>query len=503
MASKTSHVDLNALDHLPPPNYSNAILYLPLKADVGAETAFELLQQGLQKTFIQLPWLSGKVYPISPRLPGTPRLLEIRYHERLEDGHLPQQLKFNKLKSSETYEDLRESAFHPALYEDNALTWAPFLPDVTDGAEVVVAQANFLPGACILTAAVSHASSDGMGVFSVLKIWAANCKDVQLGVPPPKTQPPEISDRSLLERICTSEGSGRSVEQIPPETWRLLGLEPPRNLDPAAAAAATNGLSPSRQPPPPISSGSGRSLQAYIFYISPAKVTELRDVCKKEVGATDVSVNDVICALVWRGLLKARIAARGSEGGELVNEESPADDAHNFEARLDLPFDVRPYFSQSLPLNYLGNFTMINQAILPLSTLVEPSTSISSVAGRIRQVAAEVTPASLMDAYTMVKTIQEGLKLENLKVDGNGLMITSLLAFPMTEVCFGETVFGNGGEPEAIRTLMGAINDVFRYCVILPKKSHGGVEFVANLFEEEMDILMQDEEFGRYAMFVA
>lgn len=501
MASKTMHVELNALDHLPPPNYSNAILYLPLKADVTAETAFSFLQNGLQRTFVQLPWLDGKVYPISPRSPDTPRLLEIRHGEVLGNDCLPQQVKFNELKSSETYEDLRESAFHPASYEDEALTWAPFLPDVTNGAEVLVAQANFLPGACILTAAVSHASSDGMGVFSVLKIWADNCRDLELEVLPEKVQPPEISNRSLLERICTSEGTGRSVEQIPPETWRLLGLEPPRSAEPKARAE-TNGLSQSGPPPPLVPSTSARCLQPYIFYISPSKVAALRDECKKETGAADVSVNDVICALVWRGLIKARIAARGGESERLVNGERAAY-VPNMEARLDLPFDARPYFSQALPLNYLGNFTMINQALLPLSKLVAPSTSIGSVAGTIRQVAAEVTPASLMDAYTLVKTIQEGLKLENLRVDGNGLMITSLLAFPMTEVCFGETVFGNGGKPEALRTLMGAINKVFRYCVILPKKSHGGVEFIANLFEEEMDFLMEDKEFGRYAVFVA
>ena len=501
MAPEITHVDLNALDHLPPPNYSNVILYLPLRADVTAETAFKHLQQGLHRTFVQLPWLDGKVYPVSSHPQDRPRLLEIRHGEVQENSPLPQQLKFNELKSSETYEDLRETAFHPATFEDEALTWAPFLPDVTDGAEVVVAQANFLPGACILTAAVSHASSDGMALFSVLKIWADNCRDLQLGILSQKVRPPEISDRSLLERICNSEGTGRPVEQITPETWRLLGREPPRTAEPAAGAA-TNGLPQPRPPPPPVSSGSGRSLQPYIFYISPTKVTALRDECKKETGAIDVSVNDVICALVWRGLLKARTAAQGSKNESQVNGDSAAD-AGNIEARLDLPFDARPYFSQSLPLNYLGNFTMINQTLLPLSELVAPSTSLGSVAGKIRQVAAGVTPTQLMDAYTLVKTIEEELKLENLKVDGTGLMITSLLAVPMTEICFGETVFGNGGKPEAIRTLMGAINKVFRYCVILPKKSHGGVELIANLFEEEMDLLMEDAEFGQYAMFVA
>lgn len=496
MDSKPIHIALNALDHLPPPNYPNAILYLPLKARVSPKEAFNVLQWGLQRTFVQLPWLDGKVHTVSPTKPGV---LEIRYHPVKTDGLRPHQLKFKELEDSETYEELRESAFHPAAFDDETLTWAPFLPDVTNGTDVLVAQANFIPGGCILTAAICHAASDGMGIFSVLKIWADNCRDVQLEHVPQMTQPLEISDRHLLERTCAEEGSGRSVQQIPPETWRLLGLELPGETKPPEAL---NGEPHPEPAPMPDPNDAQRVMNPYIFYIPPTKVTALREECMKELGMSQLSVNDVICALIWRSLLKSRTAARVSSGAKGMNGDHPVP-ANDIEARLDLPFDVRPYFSQSLPPNYLGNFTMINQALLPLSSLVAPSTSVGSVARTIRQVAGEVTTVSLMDAYTLVKTLRSGLKLQNLKVDGNGLMITSLLAFPIAEVCFGDTIFGKGGRPEALRTLMGAINRVFRYCVILPRKSHGGVEFVANLFNQEMDILMEDEEFGKYAMLVA
>ena len=496
MDSRPIHFTLNALDHLPPPNYPNIILYLPLKGSVSPKEAFNVLQWGLHRTFVQLPWLDGKVCPVSRTAPGV---LEIRCHPVNIDRTPPHQLKYNELDSSESYEQLRESAFHPSAFEDETLTWAPFLPDLTEGTEVFVAQANFMPGFCILTAAICHAASDGMGAFSVLKIWADNCRDVQLGNVPQMMQPPEISDRNLLEQICAEERRGRSLEQIPPMTWRLLGLEAPGENNPPEA---THRQQRAEQAPTPNATGPQKAMNAYVFYISPAKVTALREECMKELGATQVSVNDVICALVWRCLLKARTAARESSGAKAVHRDLVVH-AHDVQARLDLPFDVRPYFSQILPPNYLGNFTMINQTLLPLSDLVAPLRSVGSVARTIRQVAGEVTPASLMDAYTLVKTVRTSLKLDNLKVDGNGLMITSLLAFPLAEICFGETIFGNGGKPEALRTLMGAINQSFRYCVILPRKDHGGVEFVANLFPREMDVLMEDEEFDKYVMSVA
>ncbi|KAK9432886.1 hypothetical protein V1505DRAFT_353331 [Lipomyces doorenjongii] len=43
---------------------------------------------------------------------------------------------------------------------------------------------------------------------------------------------------------------------------------------------------------------------------------------------------------------------------------------------------------------------------------------------------------------------------------------------------------------------------VFRYAIIPPRKSNGGVEFAANLFDTEMDVMMEDDEFNKYAMFV-
>ena len=487
------HFTLNALDHLPPPNYPSTILYLPLKSSVSAKEAFNVLQRGLQRTFAQLPWLDGKVHPVSPTAPGV---LEIRCHPVNAHGTPPHQLKYNQLDSSESYEQLRESAFHPSAFEDESLTWAPFLPDLTEGTEVFVAQANFMPGICILTMAICHAASDGMGAFSVLKIWADNCRDVQHGILPQMIQPPEISDRNLLEQICAEERRGRSLKQIPPVTWRLLGLEPPGDTNPREATNAAE------QAPTPNATGPQKGMNAYVFYIPTANVIALREECRKERGASQVSVNDVICALVWRCLLRARTAARETSGAKTVHGDLGVH-AQDLQASLDLPFDVRPYFSQTIPANYLGNLTMISQTRLPLSDLVAPSRSIGSVARTIRQAAGVISPASLMDAYALVKTVRTSLKLENLKVDGNGLMITSLLAFPLAEICFGDIVFGNCGKPEALRTLMGAINQIFRYCVILPRKDHGGVEFVANLLHREMDLLMEDEEFGKFVMFVA
>jgi hypothetical protein len=505
MASAQRCISLNALDHLPPPNYANAILYLRLNSNVSPKSAFEVLQEGLHRTFIQLPWLSGKVHPVSPTQPGS---LEIRYDSVSSDGPRPYQLKYNELDDSISYEELRESAFHPTTFADESLTWAPFLPDVQNGTEVFVAQANFLPGVCLLTAALCHAAADGTGVNNVVKIWGDNCNDVQLGKALQAKMPAEIYDHDLLDRVWSQEGSPKSIQEIPEETWRLLGLEPPSQT---VAHAAVNGSKTTDNSPSPCNGNPKQEMKACIFYVPPANISMLRDDCIKDAGGIDISMNDAICALIWRGLLRSRLAARRARTGNYPHpngatngdSDNPDDDT---ETRLDLPFDVRPYFPQSVPLNYLGNFTMINQVLLPVSSLIAPSTPIGSVVRTIRQVVDQVTSTRLMDAYSLARTLQgreRRLTLNNLRVHGNGLIITSLIAFPLGSMCFGETIFGNWGRPEALRSVMGAINKVFRYCAIMPRKNHGGVEFIANLFDDELDLLMEDEEFNKYAMFMA
>ncbi|KAL2167883.1 hypothetical protein VTG60DRAFT_670 [Thermothelomyces hinnuleus] len=522
MASKTVHIPLNTMDHMPPPNYSNFIYYLPLKPGVSAREAFEFLQKGLQITFARLPWLAGKVFPASPTAPNyRPGLLEIRYDLPEGDATIPlHQFRFKELESSLTYNEIRETDFHPETFDDATVTWAPYLPDVTKGADVFVAQANALPGGIVLTMAICHVVSDGVGIMNAARAWANGCRELHLGASH-TTLPPQISDHEVLERACDAyEGqTKKSADQFPPESWRLLNMEPPYAAgqeEPAPAPAPASFLVTKS------SDGVPRMMKSYLFYIPPAKVAALRENCIRELGGdVDLSINDVVCALIWRSLLKARVSgardASKCDGAPAADgNTSPNVRPSTFEgveARLQLPFDARPYLSHDVvPSDYMGNFTMMNQVVLPLADLVAPSTSVASVARTIREGAKGITAERLMEAYALLRTLfQNGkpsMKLnKTLAVGGTGLIITSLVAFPLSDLCFEPdetrtTFFGNGGKPEAMRTLMGAINQVFRYGAVLPRKQHGGIEFAVNALDEEFDALMRDEELCKYALLM-
>ncbi|KAK2057598.1 hypothetical protein LY76DRAFT_515960, partial [Colletotrichum caudatum] len=487
------HVRLNPIDHFPPGNYATCCLYLQVKPDVTPAQAFAVLREGLLRTFRQVPWLSGKIYPMAEGSPGwRPGNLEIRYDpDRLDDA-VGERLRLNELPPATaggpSYEDLREQQFPTDAFPDEELIWAPPLPDVGEGAACVVAQANFLPGGCLLCFGVNHYASDGSGAFTIWKLWADHCVALQDSrAPPPVAPAPECSDRDVLRRIWDREGTAKPREEIDAASWAMLDLEPPgEDQRPGAAVAPSD---------------AEESMTSAIFYFTPASFASLLEGCARDDDEEGrrVSSNDALCGLVWRCLLKARRAAALEAGRDLGGARS----------RLYLTLDARPEFSTALPSPYLGNLSVMNRCSMALEALAAPGgRGLGAVASRIRAVAGAAHTGALLDAFAVADGMADlrDLTLRGSGVRGFDMLLASLLTLPVDEVRFGGGVFGGGGDgdgrPDAFRPLMGGFNRFSRLCFVLPRRRHGGVEAIVNLFEREMEILLEDDEFGRYAMYL-
>ncbi|KAI1171817.1 hypothetical protein F4777DRAFT_32147 [Nemania sp. FL0916] len=498
MGSQQLHTTLGPLDHIPPRNYVKFSLYLPLNPGVDTTKVFDQLHEGLHRLFFQFPWLGGKVYWQSPDTAGwRPGQLEIRYSPPDEAQSRPYQFKYNIIEDAPEYEELAELGFPTNTFRDAELLWAPFMPSVDDGAEVFVGQANFIPGGCVLCAAIFHSVSDGTATATFFKVWADSCK-AALSMTRDESAnalmlPPGSDDRSLLDNLWRKEGSGRLVKEIDPSTWRILGLDTP-SLISNAPAVETNGKGLEGNIVLPE-----RKMNSRIFYISPEKFTLLKTECLRSAKVTgdstsNISGNDALSALIWQGLMRARLKARGYSNG---HKQDPL-------SCLEMTLDGRPDFSQALPSTYLGNVILINQSFFPLAELTSPQTEISEVARVIRENGSRIYPESVLDSYTLVKNIPDynQLKLRFTTVEGNDMMITSLLKFESDSLSFGDEFFDNDGKPTAFRPLMEGFELFFRISFILPMKSHGGIEFVVSLYDNEMDELLGDQEFGKYAMLL-
>ncbi|KAI8630634.1 hypothetical protein F5Y19DRAFT_52235 [Xylariaceae sp. FL1651] len=496
MASEMRHITLTPLDHIPPGNYTCSLTYLPLKPSVHFSQAFEVLRKGLQATFVSLPWLSGRVWPQSPDAPGWRKgQREIRYNTKDIGERLQQQFKYRELKSEQSYSEIKELAFPLDSFDDELLISVPFMPDINTGPDVFVAQANFIPGACLLTICGHHSATDGGAMSAITNLWADNCRALQSHRSEQAAMPlgSENSDRTVLERIWAKEWKG--THPVDPERSRVLGLDPP-GLDSEDHKLELQ----CRE------SNDGQISKGTIFYISPANFIALQKDCRQDVSLekghsdsdSEISGIDAICALMWRFLLKVRVKA-AQNLDHSIGENGNSDAV----VRLDLYVNGRNDFSPSLPNPYLGNLTVVNQCFMPLSALTSSHVSLGTVARTIRGCAKSINPSSLLDAYTLARGLPdfEKLVLRNSGIDGSSMALSPLLMMPPLN--FGSGVFDNGGKPDATRMLTRAMYGISRTGFILPKLANGGVEFVVNVFQEELELLLEDEEFGKYAMFLS
>jgi len=246
----------------------------------------------------------------------------------------------------------------------------------------------------------------------------------------------------------------------------------------------------------------GQVTKSAIFYISPANFIALQADCRQQlefetVQDSTISGVDAICALIWRFLLKVRVTAAQNLA------QSIGETTLNAMVRLDLLVNGRNDFSPSLPVPYLGNLTVVNQCFMPCLTLTSPDVSIGTVARTIHSYAKAINPNSLLDAYSLARELPDfgKLVLRNSDINGSAMVLSPLLMMPPLE--FGDGVFDNGGRPDATRMLTRAMNMFTRTAFVLPRLANGGVEFVVNLFEEELELLSEDEAFGKYAVFLS
>ncbi|KAJ6104738.1 hypothetical protein N7523_011058 [Penicillium sp. IBT 18751x] len=484
MAEDIRTIALGPLDHIASSNIPQSIIYLSLKEGTLPQDAFNCLRAGLHRTLVQTPWLAGRVHYQSQGTPGwRPGQLEVRYPSNaitLSNQSSAEILRFNKLDTPLSFADLRETGFPLDSFDDQVLLWtSPFEPDYEAGANVLAAQANFIPGGCLLVLSVAASVSDGTAMLTITKIWADYCNTAfgqsnDLAV----VRPRFTTDRALLDRLLQEERKRQSdghCKDGGSEIAQLVGLD---HAPKATPSGSNSGL-----------------MKPRIFYMPQSAYTALRKECTKEFGAAEISGNDLICALIFRSLIRASTSLNVRES----NGTAPK------VASLSLPFDGRPKLLQSMDTLYLGNMNFENRLTVPVEILIASTTSIPWVAKAINAHAeSSAHPSALLAAYDLARSATKydnhnGLCAARMSPASASVGVMSPMTLPFNDTCFGKQVFGNNGNPEGFRPLMGSCNRSYRTCFVIPRKKAGGIEFVMTLYEEEMDFLSADDEFSRYA----
>ena len=533
---------LNPFDYVNPNHYLGLSFYFSLRQSASIADAFVNLQEGLRRTMQLIPALDGKMMVCSENemgykkgdlrltIPSLP--LSVKVPDRSPPA--PRQLMYKDLSHVlPSFEELRDGGFVNSAVRDELVLKENTFPSLP--ADVLVAQANFVKGGCILAANFHHCCLDGIGVMVALKVWAESCRYVQGDVSATcGWLDPESFNHSLPNMLYEQEGYARPAHEIDPGVWGFLPFSPPEKSDPADDARTSQGIRgtgitngvenhetylPATEesgvvkqhtlppppkfhrkftwPPPPVAHS---GLNTAMFLIPPENVQNL----KKEVAAdsagsgTVTSISDIVQAFFWRSAIKARYrVAKELRGVTYGSDELSI---------LELPVDGRPYFSSLLPSSYMGSMLILNRPNMPVETLCSPKTSIGRIALVLREAAARITPSLVHDAFTLMGSLpdysNDKFSLACMGLDGMHAMISNLMLFQTSDISFGDAFFANGGSPEALRPLVERGHKRFRFLVIQPMRSDGGVELVLGTTPEELEMLRTDEEFIRYAKLV-
>ncbi|KAI6319628.1 hypothetical protein MCOR30_008558 [Pyricularia oryzae] len=495
-------INLNEFDLIPPRTFIKFIIYIPLKSGASFESVFAYLQAGLSRTLDRIPFLNGKIFERPSTDPGYVKgHLQIRHPKITQPGSRPRQLVFKDLsKELPSFDELRDAGFEFSAFSDALVLEGSLIPDISTGADVFRAQANFVQGGCLLATGFHHSSVDATGMVTVLKAWAEYCRSAGSEQQACVWLTPECVDRGILDRLWRAGWNpGRSILDIDPAIWGYLGFQIP------GTEAQTEQQLRDQDPIPAYMQNT--TMESRIFYISATNLAELlldseqsRQHANQEQSTEEqstgevprLSANDVILALFWRSVLRARRLAAAASSAP-----APADAM----AHLESPLDGRAAFSAELPAAYVGNVVTVNRVGLRLEELLAPGLeALQRVAWHIRRGAMRAGPDMVRDAFALMRSTRDFSELKHgfTRLDGWDVMITSLLLLPVPEVDFG----GDGGllgGSEAIRPCMDAFNANFRLCMILPRTPGGGLELLVSLFPKEMQELERDDEFSRFA----
>jgi aryl carrier-like protein len=499
---------LNALDYVNPNHYMGLNFYLPLREGVSFEQVFSLLQQGLNRTLELIPAISGKMMQCSEQEVGYKKgELCVTIPPLSMSANFANRLIYNDLSQTlPSFGELQKTGFLPSTVKDELV-----LPDDTFPkmpADILVAQANFVEGGCIIAVNLNHCCLDAVGVMVFSKAWAENCRYLQGDSSATcDLYDPESFNHSLPEILHELEGYSRPVEEVDLGTWGFLPFTPPDHVleQHENSIAKSGGLQEGALPPPPkypLHSvwplpSAERVLDSTMFLITPENLEKLKSDVSADSGTKDItSTSDIVQAFFWRAAIRARYRVAKELRGETFGSEEMS--------ILELPTDGRPYFSSQLPPTYMGSMLVLNRSSMSIETLCSPQTSIARIAQLLRSAASRITPSLVHDAFTLLQSLPDydRFSTANMGLSHMHAMISNMMLFQPNEISFGDTFFSNGGSPESMRPQLERGNGRFRFLVIFPMRKDGGLELVMGTFPEEREMLETDDEFTRYAKLV-
>ncbi|KKY37707.1 putative transferase family protein [Diaporthe ampelina] len=324
--------NISLLDCIMPKIYIPITCTYQIKDDVDIEAAITEICSGLKRLLADYRFLAGSLFETDAGTSFVKRgPSHAKFTVHVEDhtgGEFP------------TYEDLAERHF-PVSELDARMLPPDFEPSPTGTAEegnpAMLVQFNVIQGGLVIGAVFHHLLVDAKGLDAVMARWAAHTRSLRTGTSPPPFKHSDLNTPRL--NSVTPDTFGESNQPVPSLKY------------------APNA--------PPTSDISASAMAQHIWHIPASKLAALKaSAAPRAPGDAWVSTNDCITALMWRAVVRSRLATH--------NIADPEADPRP--VALENSLDVRASIPGGVSAAYPGNVVMFSKAVMPLSELVRHST---------------------------------------------------------------------------------------------------------------------------------
>lgn len=273
-----------------------------------------------------------------------------------------------------SFEQLAERHF-PVSELDARMLPPNFEPSPSDstseGNPAMLVQFNIIKCNLVIGAVFHHLLVDAEGLDAVMAHWAAHTRSLRTGSSPPPFNPSDLNIPRL--NAATPDTFGEAKKPVP-------------SLKYAPKAPPTSDIPPS-------------AMAQHIWHIPASKLAALKaSAAPQGPGGAWVSTNDCITALMWRAIVRSRLAMHNIV--DSLTDTRPV--------ALENSLDVRASVPGGVPAAYPGNVVMFSKATMPLGELVRHD-AFRAVAVRVREAVEEFRAWPLVErAISWIASVPRG-----------------------------------------------------------------------------------------------
>ncbi|MCJ1314169.1 hypothetical protein MMC25_007849 [Agyrium rufum] len=476
------HHSFSPLDSIVPPLY-NAIIFGFPRSRPTHEEVFSVLENSLHRLIRERPFLAADM--LRDNASGTrPGALKLHIPDPFENIKIVlKDLRAGDSGWRHSYKELKAAGM-PLRYLDGRIL-APLASGVGTTTKVISVQVNYMNDGYLLSLSSGHALMDACSLAAIMNLWAQYARVLQ-----------EEGQITTYDNIVVCDGRAEALyrptspEQfetlkVRPELWHVMCLDESKNLNPQPATASAEVSTAI-----PAAGSIPENLRTALFAIDASAVRILKDRISPTKPAW-ISGQDAIHALIWRCIMKARFPPNVSRVASYPNT-----------TMLSITINGRSLLFPPISTSYIGNVLFFCLIDTHISKITLPETELTEVALLIRHRLEECKDKQLLsDAVDLAASIPDVQNLQIFMQDylGAHLSTSSLVNLPFYKLDFG-AIFGNGGRPEFFRLPKGQFGGI---CLLLPQKEDGTIEVTIGMKSEDMDRLLNDEEFSQYASFMS